>query len=271
MKRLVSKSGFTIVEVSIVLAVVGVIAAATLPFISGKQSSTQYTIGINQIQSQISSVINNMSTGNIPVNKGFTCTSDSNGPKISATSGSNTGACQFLGEAVYFKQNSMLIIPVVGIRSVGDTLVQNLTAAKPCPMLVGGTGSCSAFDGSSSYSYTNGIVLSKYNNSKISSTTGSDTYGGLFLFLTSSVLANSAQQNGSISMDSVNLGIKDPGDNSSNIFDKIKNIGTIDISTFNNSTDLCFYNSATNQHGTITLSANGSPSEVSLNNGSGAC
>ena len=127
MKRLISRSGFTIVELLIVLAVVGVIAVATLPFISGKQSSTQYTVGINQIQTQISSVINNISTGNIPINGSYTCATQSNGSslKINVNSGSNTGACQFLGEAIYFKKNSMQIIPIAEFIN-GKKLIKDL-------------------------------------------------------------------------------------------------------------------------------------------------
>jgi len=271
MKRLISRSGFTIVELLIVLAVVGVIAVATLPFISGKQSSTQYTVGINQIQTQISSVINNISTGNIPINGSYTCATQSNGSslKITGNSGSNTGACQFLGEAIYFKKNSMQIIPIAGLRAAADgNLIQNISDSKPCPMLNGGVDKCSSFDGSTSYTYTNGIVLSKYGETTIDSNITDANYGEMFVVLSSSTLTSSAQQNGSISIDTVDLQTFNPGTNNITIFSKISGIGTTSL---NNQVTLCFDNFATNQHGNITLSVNGSPAEVSLTNVQGAC
>jgi hypothetical protein len=90
----------------------------------------------------------------------------------------------------------------------------------------------------------------------------------MFVVLSSSTLTSSAQQNGSISIDTVDLTTFNPGTNNSNIFSKISGIGTTSL---NNQVTLCFDNFATNQHGNITLSVNGSPAEVSLTNVQGAC
>ncbi len=267
--------GFTIVEVLIVLAISGVIMAATIPFISGKQSSTQYTVGINQLQAQISSIINNISTGNIPVAGSYVCTESSSTINITSSAGSNTGACQFIGEAIYFQKNSMKVIPIIGLRVNSSVLVQSLSDANPCPMLIGGTGTCSSFDGSTTYSYTNGIVLSKYNNSSIS-----NSYGGLFAYLTLSSIGSLGQLNGSISVDSLNIptfnNISNPtvpgGNSYANIFSLIKGLkGLSDTNSYNTSLDLCFYSSTTKTKGVITLSANGNPLETKLINNPGQC
>ncbi len=258
--------GFTIVEVLIVLAISGVIMAATIPFISGKQSSTQYTVGINQLQAQISSVINNISTGNIPVAGSYVCKESSSTINITSSDGSNnTGACQFIGEAIYFQKNSMKVIPIIGLRVNSSVLVQSLSDANPCPMLIGGTGTCSSFDGSTTYSYTNGIVLSTYNNNSIS-----NSNGGLFAYLTLSSIGSLGQLNGSISVDSLNISNPtDPGDSSANIFSLIN--GLSDTNSHNTSLDLCFYSSTTKTKGVITLSANGNPLETKLINNPGQC
>jgi prepilin-type N-terminal cleavage/methylation domain-containing protein len=263
--------GFTIVEVLIVLAISGVIMVATIPFISGKQSSTQYTVGINQLQAQISSVINNISTGNIPVAGSFTCTAPSLVNIVPGGTGSNTGACQFIGEAIYFQKNSMKVIPIIGLRVNSSVLVQSLSVANPCPMLNGGTGKCSSFDGSTTYNYLNGIVLSKYNNISISS-----SKGGLFAYLTLSSIGSLGQLNGSISVDSLNIPTFNnisnptvPGNSNANIFSLIK--GLSDTNSYNTSLDLCFYSSTTKTKGVITLSANGNPLETKLINNPGQC
>jgi len=263
--------GFTIVEVLIVLAISGVIMVATLPFISGKQSSTQYTVGINQLQAQISSVINNISTGNIPAAGRYSCTNSSNTVKVTSVNGSNTGACQFIGEAIYFQKNSMKVIPIIGLRVNSSVLVQSLSDANPCPMLNGGEGTCSSFDGSTTYSYTNGIILSKYNNNSIS-----NSNGGLFAYFTLSSIGILGQLNGSISVDSLNIPdvntlttLPDPGTSSANIFNLIK--GLSNTNTYNTPLDLCFYSSTTKTNGVITLSANGNPVETKLINNPGQC
>ena len=268
--------GFTIVEVLIVLAISGVIMVATLPFISGKQSSTQYTVGINQLQAQISSVINNISTGNIPVAGSYVCTESSSTIRITSGTGSNTGACQFIGEAIYFQKNSMKVIPIIGLRVNSSVLVQSLSDANPCPMLNGGEGTCSIFDGSTTYSYTNGIVLSKYNSEPIL-----NSNGGLFAYFTLSSIVSLGQLNGSISVDSLNIpnlniptfnyisNPTDPGNSNANIFSLIK--GLSDKNSYNTSLDLCFYSSTTKTKGVITLSANGNPLETKLINNPGQC
>jgi prepilin-type N-terminal cleavage/methylation domain-containing protein len=264
--------GFTIVEVLIVLAISGVIMAATLPFISGKQSSTQYTVGINQLQAQISSLINNISNGNIPAAGSYSCTNSSNTVKVvTSVNGSNTGACQFIGEAIYFQKYSMKVIPIIGLRLNSSGLAQSLSDAKPCPMLNGGMVTCSSFDGSTTYSYTNGIILSKYNNNSIS-----NSNGGLFAYFTLSSIGSLGQLNGSISVDSLNIppvntftNPTDPGTSSANIFKLIN--GLSNINTYNITLDLCFYSSTTKTNGVITLSSNGNPVETKLINNPGQC
>ena len=160
----------------------------------------------------------------------------------------------------------MKVIPIIGLRVNSSVLVQSLSGANPCPMLNGGTDTCSSFDGSTTYSYTNGIVLSKYNDTPIS-----NSNGGLFAYLTLSSIGSLGQLNGSISVDSLNISNPtDPGgDSNANIFSLIK--GLSNTKSYNKSLDLCFYSSTTKTKGVITLSANGNPLETKLINNPGQC
>ena len=201
----------------------------------------------------------------------YVCTESSSTINITSSAGSNTGACQFIGEAIYFQKNSMKVIPIIGLRVNSSVLVQSLSDANPCPMLNGGTGTCSSFDGSTTYSYTNGIVLSTYNNSSIS-----NSNGGLFAYLTLSSIGSLGQLNGSISVDSLNIPTfnsisnpTDPGNSYANIFSLIN--GLSDTNSYNKSLDLCFYSSTTKTKGVITLSANVNPLETKLINYPGQC
>lgn len=257
MKGLISSGGFTIVEVSIVLAITGVIMIATLPFISSKQDDTEFTIGINQITSNITSSINNISTGNLSGNYNCTYASGITSGIVSISSGSNTnkGACEYVGEAIYFMQTSYMVIPIITSSSS-----ENLSNSHLCPILATGA-PCSSVDGTTTFKYPNNLVLSKYDTNTLSSSNG-----GLFAYIS----INSVQQNGGLSVDSLNVS-SSAQNNSSNLYYLTQNISNFSGS-YNIPLDLCFYNQSTNQNRTITLSSNNSPTEISLGSiGSGSC
>ena len=96
--------GFTVVETLIVLAVTGGLFAAVALTLSGRQQRTQFTQGVQEIQSQIQQVINDVGSGYFPSTSGFSCTSALAGPLM--TTGTNeqgtNGGCIFLGKAIQF-------------------------------------------------------------------------------------------------------------------------------------------------------------------------
>ena len=96
-------TGFTIVEVMIVLAITGGLFISAAVMISGRTNKAQFEQSINQITAQLRQSINEVSTGYYP-NRGFQC--QANGATVSITAGTteqgtNSG-CMLLGKALQF-------------------------------------------------------------------------------------------------------------------------------------------------------------------------
>ena len=106
MKNVLKKgmeSGFTIIEVMVVLAVSGAILLAAIYLVGGRQNDTEFTQAINDIQSQIQETINDTINGYYPYSASFQCsTSGAPGNTGQGTSGSISGACTFVGKALQF-------------------------------------------------------------------------------------------------------------------------------------------------------------------------
>jgi prepilin-type N-terminal cleavage/methylation domain-containing protein len=103
-----SSSGFTIVEVLIVLAVTGILFVSAAVMIAGRQNQTQFDQSIRQIQSQIQQTINEVSIGYYPNLNNFKCSASGASLSISSGSsgqGTNTG-CVFLGKVMQFGVNN---------------------------------------------------------------------------------------------------------------------------------------------------------------------
>jgi len=99
--------GFTILETLIVLAVTGGLFVAIAATLSGRQQRTQFSQAVQEIQSQIQEVVNEVSSGYFPSSNNFKCVATLGGPSISSGSvgqGSNEG-CIFLGKAIQFRVN----------------------------------------------------------------------------------------------------------------------------------------------------------------------
>ncbi len=96
--------GFTIVETLIVLAVTGGLFVAIAVTLSGRQASTQFEQGIQDIRAEIQQTINDVSTGYYPSSSNFQCNAGAAGPTFSATAveqGANSG-CVFIGKVIQF-------------------------------------------------------------------------------------------------------------------------------------------------------------------------
>lgn len=136
MKTKIQSLGFTIIEMMFVLAVSGMLVVTTMLFFKGRQERTQFTQGINEIESQIKSTINEVVTGFYPNNGSINCSAGVNGPIIGASPGANLGEnedCIFLGKVLSFFNNSSQYIAytMVGLRTFNGTLATNLADAKP--------------------------------------------------------------------------------------------------------------------------------------------
>lgn len=111
--RAASKSrGYTVLEVMIFLAVSGFMFLIAAVFVQGKQAQGEFKQSMNDINTKVQQVINDVSNGFYPSNNSFSCSSSS-GPQpiliitglTASTQGSNLG-CVFLGKVIQFGVNS---------------------------------------------------------------------------------------------------------------------------------------------------------------------
>ncbi len=97
-------AAFTIVEVMIVLAVTGLLFASAAVLISGKENQAEFNQGVQQFQSQIEQIINDVATGYYPNLGNFSCTNT--GGSLTITAGGSVqgtnGDCLFLGKVLQF-------------------------------------------------------------------------------------------------------------------------------------------------------------------------
>ncbi len=132
--------GYTIVEVMIFLAISGFMFVIAAAFVSGKQATAEFRQGINDINTQVQQVINDVSNGFFPSNSDFTCTANSSGPAPGSgrtTQGANYG-CIFLGKVIQFGAGnaaSYNIYTVAGCQftpcTTAGTSPNNLSDAEP--------------------------------------------------------------------------------------------------------------------------------------------
>jgi type II secretory pathway pseudopilin PulG len=115
------RQGYTIIEVMIFLAVSGVMFLIAAAFISGKQDQVQFRQSMNDINSQVQQVINNVINGYYPSGTSFTCsvsgtgslsiTPNSSGGNTQGTNGginatTGQGGCVYLGQVIQFGAGS---------------------------------------------------------------------------------------------------------------------------------------------------------------------
>lgn len=115
--------GFTIIEVMIVLAISGgmLISAATI--FNGRRQTTEFSQAMYDLQSQVQSIANGVSSQAIPGVQQYTCAPALIGgtmrPALSAGSATNQD-CIYLGQAIQVAVNgtSLNAYPIFGLRTV---------------------------------------------------------------------------------------------------------------------------------------------------------
>ncbi len=101
------KTGFTIIEVMIVLAVTGVLFAAAVILLAGKQQKTQFTLAANNIAIQIQQTAGDVTNGYYPNLGDFKC---NNGQPNQITNSNSQGTnygCIFLGKIMQFGMQNL--------------------------------------------------------------------------------------------------------------------------------------------------------------------
>ncbi len=97
------QSGFTIIEVIIFLSISMALVAGTVVLFNTRIPRSQFSQGVNDLASKLSSSANDVANGFYPSTSNFTCT---NGTISSGSTeqGKNAG-CLFLGKAIQFAPN----------------------------------------------------------------------------------------------------------------------------------------------------------------------
>ncbi|HET7827640.1 MAG TPA: hypothetical protein VFK97_02125 [Candidatus Saccharimonadales bacterium] len=142
-------SGYTIIEVSIFLAISLVIAAATWNLIGGKQNEAAFDQKMHDTQTQLQGYINDVSngfSGGNPASQNCTIASSLPLVKAGAPGAGYTPSCIFLGKAIQFndatvgnnQDEQLYIYSVFGCRIISCSatsaqLPDSMTVANPNP------------------------------------------------------------------------------------------------------------------------------------------
>ena len=136
----ISAQGFTIVETLIVLAVTGILFVSAALMINGKQSRTDFQVGVRNLQQRLQQIINQTASGYYPNNGDFRCTvTGLIGSPLRISSVDPTGQgqnqdCIFAGTAVVFggpgSADKYGVYPLAGQRTYGGVDVTTPTQAR---------------------------------------------------------------------------------------------------------------------------------------------
>ncbi len=139
MKRGLDSLGFTIIETMIVLAVSAAILVSALGVVSGSQNKNLFKQAMNDVNEQMTTVINNVANGYYPRNQNLSCTESIGGTSLNIATGTGDRGtvknCIFLGRVVQFLDNEdfFRIYSVAGLRQTGTVVkkeVEGMAEAK---------------------------------------------------------------------------------------------------------------------------------------------
>lgn len=122
MKTGVARSGYTIVEVMIFLAISGALLMAAMVMLSGQQAKTEFAQAARDFESRIRDIINDVSVGYYPNDGNIKCEAGPAGVILSTSSGElgTNAQCIFVGKVIQFapklNPGSVRIYTVAGLR-----------------------------------------------------------------------------------------------------------------------------------------------------------
>jgi type II secretory pathway pseudopilin PulG len=258
--------GYTIVEVLIVLAVTGAILISVLYSISGQQRRTEFSQALNDINSQIQDIANDIGSGYFAKTNNITCIVSGGKPLINTSLGSDTRGtnkdCIFIGRVMQFAVNSNAqnfnVYNVAGLRQSGGQDVTGLTLAAP-------TADPNNID-RQSLQYGLSIQKMYYKDVSGNHDIGAVAFMTTFVPATGSGLATGATTVNLLPVVGSALN-QDEGAAQTNI-------AALNDATPTNPTGgvvLCFRSGGTDQYGQITLGSNGRSLSTKVDIGNGAC
>jgi len=106
--RMAAKSGYTIIEVLIVLAISTSLLFAAIAIFKGQQDETEFTQVVQDLNSKVINYANQVSAGTFPESEEYTCNGGTPRPTLALASGKLGGrqGCIFLGRAIQFSVDS---------------------------------------------------------------------------------------------------------------------------------------------------------------------
>jgi prepilin-type N-terminal cleavage/methylation domain-containing protein len=164
MNRRLGSSGYTIIEVMIVLAISGALLISTMATINGQQRRTEYTTAVRELESKLEDIFNDVESGYLANNGTTRCTSTPTGEPVVSGSGAPGAVieqgtnqdCIFLGKAIQFYEDSGGLVTnyraygIAGKRQYVDAGkvkdVTNIDNAEPTAFYDAGSGPGNSFD-----------------------------------------------------------------------------------------------------------------------------
>lgn len=258
--------GFTIVETMIVLAVTGLIFGTAVTMIMGKQKSAEFQQSIQDIQSQLRQIINEVGSGYYPHSANFVCSQSGSMVLLGsgATGQGTNGDCIFLGKAVHFfdgtggtDSSTFSVYSMTGLRSGTD-----LASAKPLLIAPAVTPTYTAQN-------PNGINVTEQKRLSYGLTLVAMYYDGVPGNQLGSVafaqsFGGGASNDGRVDTVAFTTGNSKPGNADPaevDALDKDLQSGSFLV---NHDVEMCFASGTTNQSGLITIGNNGNGAAVSL-------
>ncbi len=277
--------GYTIVEVMIFLAVSASLFVVAAALISGQQGKSEFNQSLNDIESKIRDVSNDVSNGFYPNTNSFKCTTDGtgSGPTISVNAGNTQGTnlgCIFIGRVLHFGVSGTSgvgynLYTVAGQRLIGgagSNEVTSLLETKPVAVAIDSNGK-SAVNAIDSLTLQSRMIVSKMYYTIGATTTNITALG---FFSTFSSYANGNLSSGSQSVQLVPI----PGPTTTPLNTLTSQTAADLIDSFAsgaydsnpvNGVVICFVSSGSNQYGQITIGSNGRELTTKRTVGTGAC
>jgi type II secretory pathway pseudopilin PulG len=264
--------GFTIIETLIVLAVTAGMFLAASGIVTHIQAETEFQQAINNTQSEVEQIINQVAAGSFLTSNNFSCSDQGTGVPVitaGATAEGTSNGCILLGKVVQFDTQSnanaqvFTVYPIAGLRNNND----NLTTAAPVAIAPGAnTNNTPGFpDASTTTSLQYGITATSMDYLSGGSCSTATAVGAVGFVDTLSSYSNAGQVlSGSREIDLYPISGTSLGETSSTAVDQINDYeGDVNSGLVNSPQDpcgglqICFSSGTTDQSGLLTIGGNG--------------
>ena len=277
-----AQRGFTIVEVLIVLAITGALFVAAAVMISGSQNRAGFNQAVQQLQSQIQQVMNDVSTGYFPNSANFQCSANAGGPVVLSSVGANgqgaNAGCIFAGKVLSFQlgtsdpQKYGIFTVAAAQKNAAGQEVTSLATAAP-KVVAPGTSSPAGFpDITTTTVLQNGLAVSTHatpSNNMAYNNGGGDVAVGAVAIVPSfaSYAANGNITSGSQQLSIIPITGTSLGMDAKPAADAINSnlaASAGSIANPTNGVSICFASGGTDESGLITIGGASHPLSVTL-------